>query len=512
MMQPLLVELGTEELPVKALPGLAQALFDGIVDGLVKRGIAVRARRRQAAVFAAPAGRAAARRGPRTARTGLRSARPLPQHRARRRRPADPGAAGVRAEGRRRVDAAGAHHRQQGRALRPSRGAAGRGDRRRCCRRSCAKRSPRCRSPSRCAGAPTNTRSRARCTGWCCCSASRSSRRSCSACAPDATAAAIASCTTSRCGSARPAITSMRCAAPTCWSIPTSVANASCAKSNTRRRRPAASPASTPTTSNRSTAWSNGRSAVACSFERDFLVVPQEALVATMETNQKFFPVLDAEGRLIEHFIGIANIESQRRRRSAQGLRTRDPPALRRREVLLRRGPEAGPGVDERGPGERHLPGEARQRSPTRSRASRRWPRRSPRRSASTRHSRARAAELSKADLQSRLVNEFPELQGIAGRYYAAAAGEPAGSRRRRSTKPTCRASLATRSRRRRSGQVLAIAERLDTLAGGFAAGLKPTGNKDPFALRRNALGLARTVIEAGIDARPDAALVERAR
>src|SRR5690606_11892702 len=49
-------------------------------------------------------------------------------------------------------------------------------------------------------------------------------------------------------------------------------------------------------------------------------------------------------------------------------------------------------------------------------------------------------------------------------------------------------------------GKVLAIAERLDTLAGGFAAGLKPTGNKDPFALRRNALGLARTIIESGFD------------
>ena len=122
------------------------------------------------------------------------------------------------------------------------------------------------------------------------------------------------------------------------------------------------------------------------------------------------------------------------------------------------------------------------------------------RRSASIRRWRAAPRELSKADLQSRLVNEFPELQGIAGRYYAAVERRAARGRRTRSTRPTCRVSPAMRSRRRQLGQVLAIAERLDTLAGGFAAGLKPTGNKDPFALRRNALGLARTIIEGGLD------------
>src|SRR5690606_27224956 len=101
-----------------------------------------------------------------------------------------------------------------------------------------------------------------------------------------------------------------------------------------------------------------------------------------------------------------------------------------------------------------------------------------------------RAAELSKADLQSRMVNEFPELQGIAGRYYAAAAGERA--------EVAAAIDEAYQPRYARDdiapsplGKVLAIAERLDSLAGGFAAGLKPTGNKDPFALRRNALAPA---------------------
>jgi glycyl-tRNA synthetase beta chain len=110
-----------------------------------------------------------------------------------------------------------------------------------------------------------------------------------------------------------------------------------------------------------------------------------------------------------------------------------------------------------------------------------------------------RAAELSKADLQSRMVGEFPELQGIMGRYYASAMGEPG---------PVADA-IDHAYMPRFAGddiapgtlsQVLAVAERLDNLASGFAAGLKPSGNKDPFALRRNALGLARTLIEGELE------------
>jgi glycyl-tRNA synthetase beta chain len=106
---------------------------------------------------------------------------------------------------------------------------------------------------------------------------------------------------------------------------------------------------------------------------------------------------------------------------------------------------------------------------------------------------------LSKADLQSRMVGEFPELQGIMGRYYAGALGEPGeiADAIDQAYMPRFGGDAIASSK---LGQVLAIAERLDTLAGGFAAGLKPTGNKDPFALRRSALGLARTLIEACTD------------
>ena len=156
------------------------------IDGLVQARHRARSRRRQAAVHAAPPRGAAAGRGRRTARTAQRSARPVPQHRARCRRPADARAAGLRAEGRRRMDRAGTHQRRQGRALRPPRGEAGRADRR-------AAAGDRARGDRRDAdpqadalGRPRLRASRGRCTGWCCCSARTSSKAKCSACAPTA--------------------------------------------------------------------------------------------------------------------------------------------------------------------------------------------------------------------------------------------------------------------------------------------------------------------------------------
>jgi len=103
-------------------------------------------------------------------------------------------------------------------------------------------------------------------------------------------------------------------------------------------------------------------------------------------------------------------------------------------------------------------------------------------------------------------VNEFPELQGIAGRHYALAAGEPepVALAIDEAWKPRFAADhIASEP----LGQVLAVADRLDTLAGGFVAGLKPTGSKDPFSLRRAALGLARTIIEAPLALNLDALL-----
>ena len=246
--------------------------------------------------------------------------------------------------------------------------------------------------------------------------------------------------------------------------------------------------------------------AVACSFEREFLRVPQEALIATMEANQKFFPVLDGSGRLSEHFVGIANIESHDEAEVRKGYE----------RVIRPRFADAGFFFDEdlrqglvaMGEG---LPGVTYQ-AKLGSIADK------AQRVAALAEMIAgdvdvdpalarRAALLSKNDLQSRMVGEFPELQGIAGRYYAlhddalADVGDAQRFDLAQSLDEVYMPRFAGDAiAPTKLGQVLAIAERLDTLAGGFAAGLRPTGNKDPFALRRNALGLARTLLEGGHD------------
>ncbi|ODU52131.1 MAG: glycine--tRNA ligase subunit beta [Lysobacteraceae bacterium SCN 69-48] len=238
--------------------------------------------------------------------------------------------------------------------------------------------------------------------------------------------------------------------------------------------------------------------AVACAFDREFLAVPQEALVETMEANQKFFPVLDAGGRLTEKFIGIANIESKDASEIRKGYERVIRPRFSDAKFFFDE--DLKQGLASMGEGLKTVTYQAKLGSVADKVA----------RVAALAEAIAtqvgadpaqarRAAELAKNDLQSRMVNEFPELQGIAGRYYAQRAGETDAvalaideAYRPRFAADDIAASTL--------GKVLAISERLDTLAGGFAAGLKPTGNKDPFALRRNALGLARTIIESGFD------------
>jgi len=246
--------------------------------------------------------------------------------------------------------------------------------------------------------------------------------------------------------------------------------------------------------------------AVACAFEREFLSVPQEALIETMESNQKFFPVLDAQGRLTEHFIGIANIESKAPAEIRKGYERVIRPRFADAKFFFDE--DLKQGLAAMGDGLNTVTYQAKLGSVADKVA----------RVAALAETIAaqvgadpvqaqRAAQLAKNDLQSRMVNEFPELQGIAGRYYAQRAGETSevalaideGYRPRFAADDIAASTL---------GKVLAIAERLDTLAGGFAAGLKPTGNKDPFALRRNALGLARTIIESGFELNLQALLV----
>ena len=112
-----------------------------------------------------------------------------------------------------------------------------------------------------------------------------------------------------------------------------------------------------------------------------------------------------------------------------------------------------------------------------------------------------KALKLSKCDLMTRMVGEFPELQGIMGRYYASQGEKPEHAEVASALDEFYRPRHAGDAiAAGKVGQVLAVAERIDTLAGIFSVGLKPSGNKDPFALRRAALGLARTLIEAKLD------------
>lgn len=247
--------------------------------------------------------------------------------------------------------------------------------------------------------------------------------------------------------------------------------------------------------------------AISCSFDVEFLGVPQEALIQTMQSNQKFFPVLDGNNKLTEHFIGIANIESK------------DPAEIRKgyERVIRPRFADAKFFWDE----DLKTPLASYQeqlKSVTYQQALGSLWDKSVRVAELARiianrvgvdaAAATRAASLSKCDLLTRMVGEFPELQGVMGRYYASHHGEPVevaealdGYYQPRFGGDAIAAG--------KLGQVLAVAERLDTLAGIFAVGMKPGGNKDPFALRRAALGLARTLIEASMELDLRGSLVE---
>ncbi|OOG49658.1 glycine--tRNA ligase subunit beta [Rhodanobacter sp. C01] len=238
--------------------------------------------------------------------------------------------------------------------------------------------------------------------------------------------------------------------------------------------------------------------AIACTFEREFLAVPPEALVTTMVANQKFVPVFDADGKLTEHFIGIANIDSK------------DPAEIRKgyERVIRPRFADAKFFWDEDlktplASYQEQLKSVTYQQSLgslwDKSVRVAELARVIANRVGIDAGAATRAASLSKCDLLTRMVGEFPELQGVMGRYYASHHGESAEVAEALDSyyQPRFGGDAIAAGKQ---GQVLAVAERLDTLAGIFAVGMKPSGNKDPFALRRAALGLARTLIEGGLE------------
>ncbi len=234
--------------------------------------------------------------------------------------------------------------------------------------------------------------------------------------------------------------------------------------------------------------------AIAGDFEERFLDVPAEALISTMKANQKYFHLIDANGKLMPHFITVANINSRNPQRVREGNERVIRPRLsdaeffwtqdrKRRldsriealkDILFQK--QLGTLYDkvERVAG---LAGDIADDL----QANRAWA--------------ERAAWLAKCDLMTEMVYEFPELQGIMGRYYALHDGEPEEVALALDEQYLPRFA-GDELPATPTGQALAIADKLDTIVGMFGIGQPPTGSKDPFALRRAALGLLRIVIE----------------
>lgn len=238
--------------------------------------------------------------------------------------------------------------------------------------------------------------------------------------------------------------------------------------------------------------------ALAGNFEQRFLEVPAEALISTMQDNQRYFPVVDADGRLLPHFITIANLES------------RDPAQVRagNERVIRPRFSDAEFfwNQDRKQPLAAHMETLKhvvfQQRLGTVAEKSVRvaaLARHIAEQSQTPQDWAERAAQLAKCDLMTQMVQEFPELQGIMGRHYAThdqEALEVAQAQEEQYLPRFAGDRLPTTA----TGRALALADRLDTLLGIFAIGQAPTGAKDPFALRRAALGVLRILIESELN------------
>ncbi len=237
---------------------------------------------------------------------------------------------------------------------------------------------------------------------------------------------------------------------------------------------------------------------IAGRFDARFLELPAEVPIATMQDHQRYFPVRDRNGALLNHFITIANIESSDPDKVRDGNERVIRPRLADAAFFWdtdRKQPLA-----ERREALRNVTFQAKLGSLFDKSA--RVAKIAVRIAAAIGADTAlvqRAAELSKCDLLSDMVGEFPELQGLMGKYYAQHDREPA---------EVCSALeeqylprfAGDRLPDTRTGIALSIADKLDTIAGIFSIGQKPTGTRDPFGLRRAALGVLRTAIERSLD------------
>ncbi|HET9865245.1 MAG TPA: glycine--tRNA ligase subunit beta [Steroidobacteraceae bacterium] len=244
-------------------------------------------------------------------------------------------------------------------------------------------------------------------------------------------------------------------------------------------------------------------SALAGGFEACFLELPREVLISTLQHHQRYFPV-EAGGdgksgrKLLAHFITVANIESRDPARVCEGNERVVRPRLsdaaffwsqdRRQPLHARRAAldavtfQAKLGsIGDKVRRVSTLAGEVALLIDADATQA------------------TRAAELAKCDLLSSMVGEFPELQGIMGRYYATADGEPAEVAAAIDEHYMPRAAGGALPATG-AGTAVALADKLDTLAGIFAIGQKPSGTRDPFGLRRAAIGVLRILVEKQLD------------
>ena len=239
-------------------------------------------------------------------------------------------------------------------------------------------------------------------------------------------------------------------------------------------------------------------------FEEAFLEVPQECLILTMKANQKYFPLLDASGKLTNQFLIVSNISPVDASAIIQGNERVVRPRLAdakfffdqdRKKTLESRVSGLAKVVYHNKLGTQ---GERVTRVQAIAHAIAHEMR-----NPQTAELAKRAALLAKADLLTDMVGEFPELQGIMGRYYAEHDGEDTlvAESIEDHYKPRFAGDELPRSE---VGLCVALADKLETLVGLFSIGEKPTGDKDPFALRRHALGIIRMLMEKHLPLRLD--------
>jgi len=238
--------------------------------------------------------------------------------------------------------------------------------------------------------------------------------------------------------------------------------------------------------------------AVVCGeFDSNFLNLPAEVLVTTMQDNQRYFALFDHDGGLLPHFISIANIDSRKPEVVACGNERVIRPRFADAEFFFSQDCKQGLGkmrarldtvvfhkkLGSLGDKTRRIEGLAGKIAGL---------------IGADAELTSRAADLCKADLMSDMVGEFPKLQGIMGRYYAELQQEEAAvcEAIEQHYWPRFAGDLVPRTA---PSQAIALADRLDSLVGIFAIGEKPGGDKDPFALRRAALAVLRIIVENGL-------------